>query len=717
MTCAACVRRIERALSKANGVLTAQVNLATEEAVVEYVAELITPQKLLDTIRVAGYSATVKTSVFSSQEDDDVAIRRSLSAALVLTIPLLVVEMTMLLPSLHMAVMQLLDEQRWCILASILASAVQFWPGLRFYRHGLASLRALAPDMNALVMIGTSAAYSYSLVATYLPTILPEGTAQVYYETSATIITLVLLGKYIEAKSKRKTAESLYALITLQPVFATVIKGTQAIEIHIEKLSVGDTVLVKPGERIPADGIIVDGSSYIDESMLTGEATPVYKGVGDKVIAGTINQAGSFKFSITATGEATVLAGIIKTVAEAQASRPPIQQLADKVVAYFVPIVTVIAAITFLFWLAYGTLPQAMLSAVSVLIVACPCAVGLATPVSVAIAILAAAKHGLLVRNAQALQLLSETDTIIFDKTGTLTEGKAKVSAVAVYTDMAKEELLRLVASLEAVSEHPLAKAITSLVSQELLPVEKHEVTPGQGIAGYVGGHYLQVGSKRYLQANGVQLHTNDEGSSVYVAIDGQFAAAIQITDPLKSSACIAMNKLRSLGKRIVIVSGDSRKSTEAVASQLNVTEVYAETLPLEKADIVRRLRKNRQIVFVGDGINDAPALAAADVGIAIGTGTDIAVETASVVLVRDNLCGVTSAITLSIETMKNVRQNLFWAMAYNAVLIPVAAGVFHTLGITLSPILAAAAMSLSSLSVLTNALRLRAKLHKSISY
>lgn len=722
MTCAACVRRVERALTKVDGVATATVNLATEEAVVEYVPQQTDLTSIIHAVEEIGYEAFEKQSekLQEAKEQELQSLKRSLVLATVATLPLFLLEMLpMLVPDLHRLQMAIADMWVWRTIASILAGIVQFGSGLRFYSKGWAALRAKSPDMNSLVMIGTSAAYGYSLVATYAGQLLPSGSDHVYYEASATIVTLVLLGKYMETVSKGKTSEAVRRLIALQPALATVVRETIE-QIPISQLRLNDLVLVRPGERIPADGVVVEGSSYVDESMVTGEPMAVYKGIDSRVIAGTVNQAGSFKFRVTQTGAQTLLARIVRMVEEAQASRPPIQKLADTVVAYFVPVVILIAVITFLVWLASGAiLAHALVAAVSVLIIACPCAMGLATPVSLMVATGIAARRGLLIRRGEAVQLLSEVDSIVFDKTGTLTKGRPTVTDI-VTIEGTSEELLTLTASLEKLSEHPLGAAIVEAASSlKLLPVTDFEIEPGLGIAGRVSDHLVQAGSLHYLQKQNIDTSLlaetaaklTDEGKTlVAVAVDGRAAAVIAISDQIKPSAIEALEALRRMGKRLAIVTGDNTRTAATIARRLGIDQVHAEILPDGKATIVEAMRAaGQKVAFVGDGINDAPALAKAEVGIALGTGTDIAVESASMVLMSGDLQGVATAVELSLATMRNIRQNLFWAMFYNAALIPVAAGLLYPFfGVMMSPVLAAAAMTASSIFVLGNALRLK---------
>jgi Cu+-exporting ATPase len=587
--------------------------------------------------------------------------------------------------------------------------------------------------MNTLVALGTSAAYGYSVVATFLPGVLPAGAVHVYYEASATIITLILLGKWFEARAKGQTSDAVRALLGLKAETARVVKDGQETEVPIDDVAVGDVVRVRPGEKVPVDGVVVEGTSYVDESMVTGEPVPVEKTDGDEVVGGTVNQAGSLLVETTRVGADTVLAQIVQLVEEAQASRPAIQALADRVVAVFVPVVLVIAALVFAVWLWVGPSPAltyALVAAVSVLIIACPCAMGLATPVSVMVGTGKAAELGVLFRKGEALQTLSEADVVALDKTGTLTEGRPTLTDVALADGANPDEaaLIRLVASVEVPSEHPVGAAIVRAAAERGLDVpaaSEFEAVPGFGVRGTVEGRRVEVGADRFMARLGVEVgplaeaarRLAEEGKTpLYAAIDGRLAAAIAVSDPVKATTPAAIDALHRAGLRVAMVTGDNRATAQAVARRLGIDEVLAEVLPADKAEAVRRLQAEggrdggaAHVAFVGDGINDAPALAQADVGVAIGTGTDVAIEAADVVLMRGDLTALVDARALSAATLRNVKQNLFWAFAYNVVLIPVAAGVLYpALGVMLSPVLGAAAMGLSSVFVLTNALRLR---------
>ena len=733
MTCASCVGRVERALNKTDGVLEASVNLATEKATVTYLPDGVSLGQLKATVRQAGYKVRDEApgkdrtdAEREVREGERRKLRASLTIAAIFTVPLiLLVMLPMLIPGLEAQLMRLIPVQMMFYVSFVLATAVQFGPGRRFYRSGWPALRHGSPDMNTLVMLGTSAAYGYSVVATFLPQLLPAGTVHVYYEASAAIVTLILLGKYLEARAKGRTGEAIKKLMGLQAKTARIERNGEALELPLDEVIPGDVVLVRPGEKIPVDGRVVSGSSFVDASMITGEPLPVQKGEGDEVVGGTLNKTGSFRFTATKVGADTVLAQIIKMVEDAQGSKVPIQALADKVVRVFVPVVIGIALLTFGVWLAFGPSPAltfALVNAVAVLIIACPCAMGLATPTSIMVGTGKAAELGVLFRNGGALQSLQETKVIALDKTGTLTKGKPELTDFSVQPGFEKRELLRLVAAVERSSEHPIAAAIVGAAEADglsLLTPETFDAVPGYGVEAHVEGKLVQVGADRYMNRLGLGTadfrdeagRLADEGKSpLYAAVDGTLAAIIAVADPLKVSTPEAIRTLHNLGLRVAMVTGDNARTAHAIARQLGIDEVLAEVLPDGKVDAVKGLQKGgRKVAFVGDGINDAPALAQADVGLAIGTGTDIAIESADVVLMAGDLRGIPNALALSKSTITNIKQNLFWAFFYNIILIPVAAGVlFPAFGVLLSPIFAAAAMAVSSVFVLTNALRLR---------
>ncbi len=733
MTCAACVTRIEKALRKVEGVLEVGVNLATERAHVRFLSGVTSASVLKAAVRRAGYK-TIETEASddpvaaerAARERERLAMRGRLIIAASLSIPIFLLEMVpMVVTSLHAWMASSPAMAALPYVFFVLATGVQFGPGLRFYRTGWASMRHGSPDMNALVMIGTSAAYFYSVVAVFLPGLLPARTAHAYFDASAMVITLILLGKYFETIAKGRTSEAIRKLVQLQPRTARVVRGSSEVEISIDDVLPGDRLRVRPGEKIPVDGTVSDGASFVDESMITGEPVPVEKTSGAEVVGGTINGNGSFIFKATRVGSDTVLAQIIRMVEAAQVSRPAIQALADRVVAVFVPIVLVIAAVTFGVWLVLGpqpTLTYALVAAVSVLIIACPCAMGLATPTSIMVGTGKAAEFGILFRKGEALQSLQETRVVAVDKTGTLTLGRPLLTDLTLTEGFTRAEVLGLVAAVERSSEHPVGQSIVDAAVEEGVPVGSangFEAVPGFGVSGTVDGSRVAVGADRYMERLGISVESfaqeairlAEEGKSpLYAAVDGKAAAVLAVADPVKEGTPQAIEALHRMGYPVAMITGDNRRTAEAIARRLGIDEVLAEVLPDGKADAVRKLQEEgHRVAFVGDGINDAPALAGADVGVAIGTGTDIAIETADVVLMSGDLGGVPNAVALSRAVLRNIKQNLFWAFAYNIILIPVAAGVLYpAFGVLLSPVLAAAAMGTSSVFVLTNALRLR---------
>ncbi|MER3481676.1 MAG: copper-translocating P-type ATPase [Meiothermus sp.] len=736
MTCAACVSRVERALKKVPGVLEASVNLATERASVKYLPASVGVANLKRAVREAGYGIL---EVGAGQDRADVerearerevrALGRSVIFAAAFALPLLLIAMLpMLFPAVEDWLMSTLGHDalptlNWGMLA--LATPIQFGPGMRFYKNGWKALRSGSPDMNSLVMIGTSAAYFYSLAVVLLPGIFPPQARHVYFEAAGVVVTLILLGKYLEALAKGRTSQAMRKLLSLQAKTARVLRPEGELEVPVDEVLPGDVVAVRPGEKIPVDGVVVSGQSYVDESMITGEPIPVHKSEGAKVVGGTVNGNGTFTFRATAVGEGTVLAQIIGLVERAQASKPAIQNLADRVVAVFTPVVLGIAALTAVAWLIFGgeaAVSYALVNTVAVLIIACPCAMGLATPVSVMVGTGKAAEMGVLFRKGEALQQLAEAQVVALDKTGTLTKGQPELTDLGVSGGFDEAEVLRLVASLEQKSEHPVARSMVQAARArglELMEPLEFEALPGLGVSGQVGLYRVDVGADRYMERLGLDVSAfgaeaarlADEGKTpLYAAINGKLAAIVAVADPIKEGTPEAIAALHRQGFKVAMITGDHRRTARSIARQLGIDEVLAEVLPEGKADAVKELQgQGYRVAFVGDGINDAPALAQADVGLAIGTGTDVALETADVILMSGDLRGVPNAIALSRAVLRNIRLNLFWAFAYNVLLIPVAAGVLYPLtGWLLSPVLAGAAMGLSSVFVLSNALRLR---------
>ncbi|KKX29430.1 heavy metal translocating P-type ATPase [Rhizobium sp. LC145] len=733
MTCASCVARVEKALKAVPGVVEATVNLATERATVRATAGAADMMALEAAVQKAGYEVRrLQNSMISDETQDrrtsEIATLKGLLIfSAVLTVPLFLLEMgSHFIPGVHELIMNTIGMQNNLYLQFILATIVLFGPGLRFFRKGVPNLLRWTPDMNSLVVLGTSAAWLYSVVATFARNLLPSGTANVYYEAAAVIVTLILLGRFLEARAKGQTSQAIKRLIGLQAKTAFALRDGQFVEVEIADVVVGDVLRIRPGEKIPVDGAVVEGNSFVDESMITGEPVPVEKTVGAEVVGATINKTGSFTFKATKVGGDTLLAQIIKMVEAAQGSKLPIQALVDKVTGWFVPAVILAAALTFAAWYVLGPSPAlsfALVNAVAVLIIACPCAMGLATPTSIMVGTGRAAELGILFRKGEALQSLREADVVALDKTGTLTKGRPELTDLVVRDGYTVAEVLRLVASVEALSEHPIAEAIVAAAKHEaigLQPVTDFQATPGFGIEGIVDGRKVLVGADRALKKAGIDVSEvaakaaalGDEGKSpLYAAVDGKLAAIIAVSDPVKETTPAAIKALHALGLKVAMVTGDNKRTADSIARQLGIDEVVAEVLPEGKVDAVKRLRTGgRKVAFIGDGINDAPALTEADVGLAVGTGTDIAIESADIVLMSGDLNGVPKAIALSKATIRNIKQNLFWAFAYNVSLIPVAAGVLYPVnGTLLSPIFAAAAMAMSSMFVLGNALRLRA--------
>lgn len=729
MNCGSCVGRVEKALKAAPSVTAVSVNLAAETATVKYLVGAATPQDLAKVATDAGYPAQPRQSGGAKADQKDAqmkALRRQLTVAAILTAPVFAIEMgSHFIPGVHEFVHRSIGMQNSWVFQFIVVTLVLAWPGRFFFTQGLPALFKGAPDMNALVAIGTGAAWGFSTVATFLPSWLPANTQAVYFEAAAVIVTLILLGRFLEARAKGKTGEAIRRLVGLQPQTASIVRDDQTIDVPIEQIVGGDIVRVRPGEKIAVDGVLTDGASFVDESMITGEPIPAEKTNGDGVTGGTVNGNGAFTFRVTQVGADTMLAQIIRMVEDAQGAKLPIQDLVNKITLWFVPIVLVLASLTVIAWLAFGPDPAlgfALVAGVSVLIVACPCAMGLATPTSIMVGTGRAADLGVLFRKGDALQALRSVQIVAFDKTGTLTQGRPEVTSISMAAEANEQDVLGLVASVETLSEHPIAEAIVRYSVQKeyaLAPASGFKAEAGFGVHGQVDGHKVLVGADRLMTREGILIDAfaskaaqiASEGQTpFYAAIDGDLVGLIGISDPIKTETPGAIAALKNMGLQVALITGDNAKTAAAIAARLGIETVIAEVLPDGKVAALRDLAKNGQkVAFVGDGINDAPALAAADVGIAIGTGTDVAIESADVVLMSGDIGGVWNAFEISQRTMRNIQQNLFWAFAYNTALIPVAAGVLYVFGgPLLSPMLAAGAMALSSVFVLTNALRLR---------
>ncbi len=731
MTCASCVARVEKSLSEVPGVTLANVNLASETALVEY-SDGTSVAELKRAVADAGYELGMEVDVESGGLSPAGELRRlKIKLAIALSLAAIVMALTMGF-----------DFPGKPYLLWVLATPVQFWAGWQFYRGAWGALKHRTADMNMLIAVGTSAAYFYSVVVVIAPQVFAgtRMTPEVYFDTSSTIIALVLLGRFLESRAKGQTSEAIKKLIGLRPDKAVVIREGVEHEVAVEDLQVGDIVLVRPGERVPVDGTVVQGYSTVDESMITGESLPVEKKAGDTVIGGTINLTGSFQFEATRVGKDTMLARIIRMVEEAQGSKAPVQRLADVIASYFVPAVVGVAIVTFIVWSFLGPEPavtHALLNFVAVLIIACPCALGLATPTAIIVGTGKGAENGVLIRSGEALEIMHKVDCMLFDKTGTLTIGRPVVTDIVPVPPFTGDEVLRLAASAERNSEHPLAEAVVKAASAKglaLLEVSHFTAMPGHGVEASLNGKRLLVGNLALMREHGLPLDSVvtvaeqlwEQGRTVlFLVVDGNLAGVIALADTLKPEAKEVVGMLHEMGIEVAMLTGDNVRAADAIAREAGIDRVLAEVLPENKALEVQRLRDEGKVVaMVGDGINDAPALAQADVGVAIGTGTDIAMEAGDIVLVSGDLRGVVTAVSLSRRTMRTIKQNLFWAFAYNTALIPVAAGVlypaFQAQGVPmalrfalgeygfLNPVLAAVAMAASSITVVLNSLRLK---------
>ena len=729
MTCANCVGRIERSVGEVKGVKEVSVNLMTESAQVTYDSCLIDEKEILQSVADAGY-----TPVLPSMEEADAPsaadaghnqLRRELIFAVCLTAPELLLSMLpMLIPGLHASLHSLMPVVNWRLIEFALTTPVLFISGRRFFLSGLAEIRHLSFGMSTLVMLGSTSAYSYSVAVLMVPGVFPPGTANVYFEAAAVIVTLILLGKFLEARSKGEASDAIKRLMQLQPKVARTMRGGKLVEVPLGEILIGDLVVVKPGEQIPVDGKVTEGTSWVDESMISGEPFPVEKLAGMDVVGGTLNKAGSFTFTAFRVGSDTVLAQIVQMVQNAQASKPPIQHLADRIAGIFVPIVLVTAAVTFAAWLIWGPDPSlnfAFVTGLSVLVIACPCAMGLATPTAIMVGTGKGAELGILFRKGSAMEALTKVDIAVLDKTGTLTLGRPEVTYVELF-DLTESELFSLIVPVGERSEHPAAIAIVEASRSRRFSAGKVDAfvsKAGFGIEATVSGRLVKIGSARFMKEYEIDISKGEAladefmqsgKSPLWISIDHRLAAILAVSDPVKEGSRSAVQCLKDLGIEVAMLTGDNLRSARAIGAQVGIETIMAEVLPDGKSKEVERLQeKGKRVLFVGDGINDSPALAKADIGVAIGTGTDIATQAADVILMSGDLRGLVNTISLARRTLKTIRINFIWAYAYNIALIPVAAGILYPLtGNLLSPMLAAAAMSISSLFVVTNSLRLK---------
>ena len=726
MHCAACVGKVERALTSVPGVDEATVNLATEKATVTFDPTRTDVTRLQDAVARAGYELVEPREAAgqtpdreqSAREETQRRARSKFVVGAILSVPIVVGSMVEIFPWAPAWL-----RNPWLLWA--LATPVQFWVGSEFHAGFLRDLRHRTASMSTLVSIGTNAAYFFSLAVTLWPHVFMPAGGMTYYETGAVVITLVVLGRWLEARARGRTSEAIRRLVSLAPRTARVVREGRELDVPTTEVGVGDLVRIRPGERIPVDGVVLEGASTIDESMLTGESLPVEKTAESRVVGGSVNQTGALLFRATHVGSETTLARIVRLVEDAQASRAPIQRLADRVAAVFVPIVLVIAGATCLAWLAFGPeprLPMALTTAVAVLVIACPCAMGLATPTAIMVGTGKGAEHGVLIKSATALEVLHRVDTIVFDKTGTLTVGRPEVTDIVTVPGVGEDDALAVAAGAEQASEHPLGEAIVRLAKERglaLPPVGEFTAVPGQGIDAMAPTGRILLGNVTMMNERGIDVSLladraialQAQGKTVVVlAFAGRLLALIAVADVLKPDAAATIRRLREMGLAVAMLSGDNRRTAEAIAREAGIGRVLAEVLPADKAGEIKRLEEGgHRVAMVGDGINDAPALTQADVGIVMGSGTDVAIEAADVTLMRSDVAGVVVALELSRRTIQIVKQNLGWAFGYNILLIPVAAGVLYPLaGVLLSPILAGAAMAFSSVSVVTNSLRLK---------
>lgn len=735
MTCATCALTVEKALSKVEGVHQASVNLATEKASVSYDPAQVSLADIATAVEKAGYKAVLPqtnspVSAVDSKEQNQSDLWSRFIWSTVFTLPLLYIAMGPMLPGGGLPLPAFLHQPLTFALVQLFLTLPVMYIGRAFYQKGFKTLFAGHPNMDSLIAVGTSAALVQGLIMTVLiargQADLSHGHPELYFESAAVILTLITLGKHMEALSKGWTSDAIKKLMNLAPKTARLIRDGQEVTLPLEQVQVGDVLQVRPGEQIPVDGKVLQGQSTVDESMLTGESLPVKKAVGDSVVGATLNQQGAFQMQATKVGADTTLAQIIRLVEEAQGSKAPIAQLADRVSAVFVPIVMVLALLSGLAWWTLGQEPWifSLSITISVLVIACPCALGLATPTAIMVGTGKGAENGLLFKSGQAVEVLQKVDTIVFDKTGTITQGKPQVTDMTVFSSATEEEVLQLAASAEQYSEHPLAQALLKSAEDaglSLLPSQDFQALSGRGLSVKIAEQTILLGNEKLMKESGIALgsaiataetYANQAKTPVYLAADGHLLVVIAIADQVKPSSHTAIQDLHQMGLEVVMLTGDNEKTAQAIADQVGIDTVISQVLPEDKANQVKLLQaQGKQVAMVGDGINDAPALAQAEVGIAIGSGTDVAIESADLVLMHSDLMDVPKAVRLSQLTMKTIKQNLFWAFAYNVIGIPIAMGLLHLFGgPLLNPMLAGAAMALSSVSVLLNALRLRTR-------